>query len=1300
MQNTIYQYQCPCNLTIGNFSTSSSEVISGGSMTFSGAISESYGNPVNWTLSVGGKSITGTDAQISTQWDGKGSDGLGLSPGSYAATLTASVNGGCAESKTVNFTVKPSCDLKVDVHSSSATPYYGEAIPIKADIADSSGNPVEWSIVLPSGERSSGAGTDLSANWDGKIGEKIVPGAYTATITAKSGESCSESVGIPITITPSPENNSCGLQVHVGSSANMANGNLSHSQQLFTTKSGKLPLEVTLYYNSLDPHNGALGHSWSHNYDISLKKWNDGSVLISEGNWKYQYFTPSGDSYAAQAGNYSTLAKNADGTFTMTEKDGTRYNFSAAGLISSMADRNGNTLSFSYSGGNLATVTDPAGRSTTFAYDAAGPLATLTDPSGSRYTLTYSGSTLSSVTYPDGGSWHYSYDANAFMLSKTDPAGNTTSYAYDAEHRVVSATDPEGKVRSVAYPTGTATTKSTTFTEKDGGQWQYSYDTQAGTLAAKSDPQGGVTSYMYDASGNRTATTLPDGSTTRSSYDAKGNVASTTDALNQTTTYSYNNFGQVTSIRDAQGEITGYGYDASGNLTSTTDPAGATTQYQYDSRGKVTKVTNAAGQATSFTYDAGGNLASVTDPTGATTSYGYDASGNLTAQTDASGATTGFAYNAKNQVVKVTDPQGNVTVYSYDANGNKASQTDANGNSTTYRYNFKGDLVSARDTLGNVTTYAYGSTGCPSCGGGTDKLTSISDANGNSTSYQYDNLGRLLSETDPLGNVTNYAYDPSGNLVAKTDGNGATTRYAYDSLGRLLKKTYPDATTTTFSYDAKGRVMTAGNQNISYALSYDANGNVTSATDSNGRSIGYSYDALGQKTKTVSPDGRTLTYSYDKAGRLTGLLDDGNFSIGYDNLGRRSSLAYPNGDKTTYGYDSAGRLLNLIRKNKAGSVIASNSYTHDQTANRLSNTSQDKSVSYQYDSIYRLTQALSSTPGNSSNTNGRGGGIPNATQQQKEFYSYDAVGNRLASDRIAAYVYNPANQLVVNGGSHHYDKNGNLIQKVASEGTTNYEWDYENRLVKVTAPDGTVAEFAYDPFGKRIAKQVIENGTSTNTRYFYDNQNIFFEYDDGGAIGNRYTHGPGIDEPLMVTTAKEKYYYHADGLGSIIALSDRAGKMVQSYEYDSFGNLKDQMSRVKQPYTYTGREWDKETGLYYYRARYYDPMEGRFIQKDPIGFEGGINLYAYVDNNPVNWVDPFGESALPPMPKPPPTIPTIPPPPRPPIKPPKPPGTGCSAMFRVCMAFCTSRCPGGLIGKGACAAACTAAWVACVTTGN
>jgi len=197
------------------------------------------------------------------------------------------------------------------------------------------------------------------------------------------------------------------------------------------------------------------------------------------------------------------------------------------------------------------------------------------------------------------------------------------------------------------------------------------------------------------------------------------------------------------------------------------------------------------------------------------------------------------------------------------------------------------------------------------------------------------------------------------------------------------------------------------------------------------------------------------------------------------------------------------------------------------------------------------------------------------------------------------------------------------------------------RLLPIDQPDGTVVSFKYDPFGRRIEKSV----DGFRTRYFYDSEDILFEYDESGHIGNKYIHGPGIDEPLALINNKGVYYYHADGLGSIVALTDSSAKVVQEYEYDSFGNLHDQQNRIKQPYAFTGREWDRETGLYYYRARYYDAEAGRFISFDPIlhlvndptkkacggsNIPSGVivplelNPYLYVKNRPLNETDPMG----------------------------------------------------------------------------
>ena len=303
--------------------------------------------------------------------------------------------------------------------------------------------------------------------------------------------------------------------------------------------------------------------------------------------------------------------------------------------------------------------------------------------------------------------------------------------------------------------------------------------------------------------------------------------------------------------------------------------------------------------------------------------------------------------------------------------------------------------------------------------------------------------------------------------------------------------------------------------------------------------------------------------------------------------------------------------------------------------NRLSNENQDRTAEYAYDLVYRLTEAHYNTPGfstNDSHSKGKGKGKStvnaNAIANQTEIYSYDPVGNRLASQKNNTYSYNAANQLVTeNGSTYTYDKNGNLIQKAGSDEFASYFYNYENRLIKVERTEGAsviVANYSYDPFGRRIEKKVTENGSTTTTRFFYDNEDILFEYDENGSIGNQYVHGPGIDEPLALIQKKGNYYYHSDGLGSIVAITDESAKVVQDYDYYYFGELKNQKNRIKQPYKYTGREWDKETGLYFYRARYYDPEIGRFTQKDPIGFRGGINLYGYVGGNPLNFIDPWG----------------------------------------------------------------------------
>ena len=1014
--------------------------------------------------------------------------------------------------------------------------------------------------------------------------------------------------------------NQCGLYVQFGSSAHMASGNLAHSQELFATKGNALSLAMALYYNSLDPANGATGWGWSHSYDKSLVRNSDGSALLKEGNWQRRLYTFANGAYVSRSGDYSSLVENSGGGFILTEKNGTAYQFAADGKIQAASDLNGNTIS-AYTDGNLTTITDPVGRSAILTYDASNHLASLTDPAGGSYTFSYSGTMLSSVTYPNGGRWNYTYDTNAFMLSKTDPLGNLTTYGYDANHRIVSSVSPGGNTRSIGYPQEIGTTSgaisTSSFTEKDGGVWQYAYDTLTGTLTQSTDPQGSSTSYTYDVDGNRTSITGPSGAKTSYAYDSQGNVTSVTDATGQTVTNTYDSFGQVMSTTAPQGNATSYTYDANGNMASITDAAGATTQYQHDDRGNVVKVIDAAGQATSFTYDDRGNIASVTDPTGARSSTTHDDNGNVLAQTDTAGKTTTYTYDSQNHPLSVTDPLGNITKYTYDLKGNKTSQTDANGNVTQYGYDDQDHLVTTVDALGNATTYAYGATGCASCGGGADKLTSLTDAKGQTTSFQYDLLGRLTQETDSVGKSTSYLYDAVGNLISKTDANGGTIAFSYDAEKRLTKTIYPDGSAQSYAYDPVGRILAATNSNVGYTYAYDAAGRVTSVADSRGYTIAYLYDLVGNRKKMTvqpsSPDERIISYAYDVAGRLTGITSNaGTFTYAYGALGRRSSLAYPNRITASYSYDSAGRLISLNH----GSVV-SFVYTTDKIGNRTSKTFTE-AEQYLYDAIYQLLTVTSGKP---------------------ESFSFDRAGNRVSGPgaKDIAYLYNPANQMKHGRKLQYgYDNNGNQITKTVPGVTDkrwSQTWDYENRLVKVEKVKGAekkTVSFNYDPQGRRVGKQVmtvIDGTTKLQTFvYVYDNDNIVLEImtDGSGTIKTFFTHGPEVDEHLAMERDGQFSYYHADGLGSVVALSDQSGKTVASYEYDSYGMVKPSSNVLVNSYTYAGRERDKETGLYYNRARYYDPMEGRFITKDPVGYKGGVNVYANVENNPINKADSDG----------------------------------------------------------------------------
>lgn len=226
---------------------------------------------------------------------------------------------------------------------------------------------------------------------------------------------------------------------------------------------------------------------------------------------------------------------------------------------------------------------------------------------------------------------------------------------------------------------------------------------------------------------------------------------------------------------------------------------------------------------------------------------------------------------------------------------------------------------------------------------------------------------------------------------------------------------------------------------------------------------------------------------------------------------------------------------------------------------------------------------------------------------------------------MASYGYNSSNELTsTSSATYGYDNNGNAITKNDSTGITTYAWDFENRLTSVMLPgSGGTVSFKYDPFGRRIFKSP-SSGTSI---YAYDGDNLVEETNASGAVVARYSQGLNIDEPLAMLRSATTSYYHADGLRSVTSLSNAVGSLAQTYGYDSFGKQTSSSGSLTNPFQYTGRESDIETGLYYYCARYYDPAAGRFLNEDPVGFHSDLNFYRYSNNDPVLFLDPFGTSA-------------------------------------------------------------------------
>ncbi len=533
------------------------------------------------------------------------------------------------------------------------------------------------------------------------------------------------------------------------------------------------------------------------------------------------------------------------------------------------------------------------------------------------------------------------------------------------------------------------------------------------------------------------------------------------------------------------------------------------------------------------------------------------------------------------------------------------------------------------------------------------------DANGHTTHFLYDKLGRQSARILPDGKRELMAYDPAGNLETRTDFMGRQTSYGYDENNRLLSRSYPSAAeSVSFTYTPTGRRLTATDARGTTSYGYDVRDRLLSLTQPGfgpgTASLGYTYDGNGNRltlTATVNGQSHTTGYTYDDAGRLDLVTDPAGrvYDHGYDRNSNRESLAHPNGVATAYTYDNLNRLTNLATTHPASTRhIQSYRFTLGPAGNRTKivehqGLPQQRTLDYSYDSLYRLTGetateslglAYSKTFGydpvgnrQTQTTTIGPAGSPGPTLQPGTIgYGYD-TRDRLLSEQLDA---TPAT-------AYGWDSNGNLTTKDAE---ATYTWDHENRLLRVQKTDGTVVEHAYDADGNRVqTKTTPPAATAQTTNFLVDTSaslsHVVAEAHGTGMLQALYVRGDdllSVMRPLAAAPASatdwQTRHYHADGIGSIRRLTDEAGNITDGYTYSAFGELLAHTGADPQPYAFTGELLDPNSGFQYHRARWMDPSTGRFTGMDPFaGMEWdprSLVKYLYAAGDPVNLRDASG----------------------------------------------------------------------------
>ena len=807
-----------------------------------------------------------------------------------------------------------------------------------------------------------------------------------------------------------------------------------------------------------------------------------------------------------------------------------------------------------------------------------------------------------------------------YLINIRDRNNNTLSLNWQASKGLLlSVADSSGRKFEFSYDDANHPLLLTKVKDTSLNRFiSFNYDTD-GRLVTFTDARGKNTTYEYDNYDRLIKIIRPKLNYYTIDYDSDGRVSSISDETNhQSVIQSITDGTQVTTpvgntlkfessnyvlTKLIDGRLKPIQFEYANPLhptltTKVTDRLGHDTNYTYDERGNVTKITNHLRREADFTYDAQNNLTKKTDfhlhgQTGNETKYTYDANGNLTDILNPKNENSHFTYDSRGLILTYSDGRDKITSYEYDTHGTLNKIIDPEGNIKQFNYDAAGRLLWKKDAENKYLYFEKDNN---------DNLTRIRDQNNVSvfidfdfnnnleqvrwinkgvtsdTTYGYDSMDRLVSIKNPLDFLNTYTYNNDNTLNSKTDPNLQTIHYNYDSNALLQSIQYPDHSSTITRYD-NGLIHTITCVSGTTTFEYNELDQIQQVTDPYGNVVQYVYNVLNNLEKIIYPGGKEVHYSYDSLNRLASIQDwlGGETSYQYDASDNLIKIARPNNTEVIYSYDDASRLVGVTDQKIGGSVICSYTYNLNAIGNHNSMT---------------VTEPLSAA----------------------------------ISPLDITYTHDKANRLLTAGSvSYSYDNNGNRLTSTEAGGTA-FAWDHENMLTQIseTSP-ANIIKYKYDGLNNRIAR--IEG--INETRYVPDlsgrMSRVLAETDGSGNITAYYVYGLGLLS--RIDSGGNQRFYHFNGRGDTIAITDSGGNITDSYAYDEFGKLLNSTGTTANPFKFVGRfgVMDEGNNLYFMRARFYDAKVGRFLNEDPLGFEGGNwNLYAYVGCNPLLRVDPKG----------------------------------------------------------------------------